>query len=59
MPDPERYGVLNSDKNYVKSIIEKPFKPRSSKAITGIYFFDKQVVQIAKKIKPSNEMNLK
>ena len=58
VPDPERYGVLNLEKNFVKSIIEKPLNPRSSKAITGIYFFDKQVVQIAKKIKPSKRNEL-
>ena len=52
--DPERYGVVEFDKNYkAVSIKEKPMKPRSNYAVTGLYFYDKQVCDIAASIKPS------
>ena len=52
--DPERYGVVEFDKDYkALSIEEKPLKPRSSYAVTGLYFYDKQVCDIAASIKPS------
>ncbi|OWF66161.1 glucose-1-phosphate thymidylyltransferase [Polynucleobacter hirudinilacicola] len=52
--DPERYGVVEFDKNYrVLSIEEKPKKPRSNYAVTGLYFYDNQVCDIAASIKPS------
>jgi glucose-1-phosphate thymidylyltransferase len=52
--DPERYGVVDFDKNYkAVSIEEKPMKPRSNYAVTGLYFYDKQVCDIAASIKPS------
>ena len=52
--DPERYGVVEFDKDYKAiSIEEKPVKPRSSYAVTGLYFYDHQVCDIAASIKPS------
>jgi glucose-1-phosphate thymidylyltransferase len=52
--DPERYGVVEFNKDYKAiSIEEKPLKPRSNYAVTGLYFYDNQVCDIAASIKPS------
>jgi glucose-1-phosphate thymidylyltransferase len=52
--DPERYGVVEFDKDYrVLSIEEKPDKPKSRYAVTGLYFYDNRVVSYAQQIKPS------
>lgn len=52
--DPERYGVVDFDKNYhVLSLEEKPKNPKSNYAIPGLYYYDNSVVEIAKSIQPS------
>ena len=52
--DPERYGVVGFDqKGRVTSIVEKPKAPKSNFAVTGLYFYDPQVVEIAANLKPS------
>lgn len=52
--DPERYGIVDFDKDMnVKSIVEKPEKPKSNYAVPGLYFTDNDVIEIAKSLKPS------
>ena len=52
--DPERYGIVEFDKNRKAiSLEEKPEKPKSNFAVTGLYFYDKNIVEYAKSIKPS------
>ena len=56
--NPERYGVVNFDRNKIESIEEKPKKPKTSYVVTGLYIYNNEVVEISKKLTPSKRNEL-
>ena len=57
--NPSDYGILETSKrNKIKKIIEKPFRPKSNLAVTGLYFFNHKVIDFAKSLKPSKRNEL-
>ncbi len=59
VPDPERFGIVEFDEDFnVLSVEEKPQKPKSNYCITGLYFYDNKVVEMAKQVRPSQRGEL-
>ncbi|MCK4873841.1 MAG: NTP transferase domain-containing protein [Phycisphaerales bacterium] len=58
VPDPERFGVAMLDGDRITSIVEKPADPQSDLAVTGIYFYDADVFDVAQTLKPSDRGEL-
>ena len=58
VPDPQRYGVAEIDGSRVVRIVEKPKKPKSDLAVVGIYFYDAQVFDVIRTLKPSSRGEL-
>jgi glucose-1-phosphate thymidylyltransferase len=58
VPDPKRYGVAELDGEKVLSVEEKPEKPKSNFAVTGVYFYDSNVFNCIKTLKPSGRGEL-
>ena len=58
VPDPERYGVAEIKNGNITSIVEKPSNPKSNFAITGLYFYDNNIVKYASNLKPSKRNEL-
>jgi glucose-1-phosphate thymidylyltransferase len=56
--NPEKYGVIEIKNKKIKNIVEKPKNNKSNLAITGLYFFDKKVINFSKKLKPSKRKEL-
>jgi len=56
--DPENYGVIEFEQKRIISISEKPKKPKSNYVITGLYYYDEQVIDFAKSLKPSERGEL-
>ena len=58
VPDPERFGVAQIKNNKIVTIVEKPEKPKSNLAVTGLYMYDNQVWDVIKNLKPSDRGEL-
>ncbi len=56
--DPENYGVINYKKNIINKIIEKPLNPKSNEIVTGLYFYDNDVIRLSENLKPSKRNEL-
>jgi len=58
VPNPERFGVVEFEGDRIKSIVEKPEKPKTGYAVTGIYMYDKHIFDITRTLKPSGRGEL-
>jgi len=58
VPNPERFGVVEFEGDRIKNIVEKPEKPKTSYAVTGIYMYDKHIFDITRTLKPSGRGEL-
>ena len=58
VPDPRHFGIAEIEENTIKRLVEKPVAPKSNRAVMGIYFYDTQVFDFIRKLKPSSRGEL-